>query len=332
MTTDMTRVFSNPSSAPDFTCLSFYKIFGGTSSPCSPTPPCSVFSTCAPGAPLGAGPTSQRGNCILTSFQYVPSGPLISKASIPFSLPPRGLAELPRPPRQTRQSLEPAIANPHSSQYPDLGALVVRRASGHILTLRRYFGGGTVNMVSTSAAADGAWHVSKGQPTGPDAIPPLHEGLEDGTLPFHSILALGEAMAVHAELYGSMANVSAHATALGRRLFEGVAGLRFANGERVCRVYGEEAGFGDSTRQGATVAFNVLRADGTHVSHAEVERKANEQGIWVRSGSVCCPGGVFAALELEEWHLARARSAGRYCGLFILSRWDPFVGVLVMRR
>lgn len=26
--------------------------------------------------------------------------------------------------------------------FPDLGALVVRRASGHILTLRKYFGGG----------------------------------------------------------------------------------------------------------------------------------------------------------------------------------------------
>jgi molybdenum cofactor sulfurtransferase len=26
--------------------------------------------------------------------------------------------------------------------FPDIGALVVRKESGHILTLRRYFGGG----------------------------------------------------------------------------------------------------------------------------------------------------------------------------------------------
>ncbi|KAI1044863.1 hypothetical protein LB505_005197 [Fusarium chuoi] len=34
--------------------------------------------------------------------------------------------------------------------FPDLGALVVRRASGHILNLRRYFGGGTIAQLSPS--------------------------------------------------------------------------------------------------------------------------------------------------------------------------------------
>jgi molybdenum cofactor sulfurtransferase len=32
----------------------------------------------------------------------------------------------------------------------------------------------------------------------------LHDGLEDGTLPFHSILALGIAIDTHLRLYGSM--------------------------------------------------------------------------------------------------------------------------------
>lgn len=68
MTTSMAPVFADPEAAPDFVCVSFYKIFG----------------------------------------------------------------------------------------FPDLGGLVVRKDSGHILALRKYFGGGTVSMVS---AVGGAWYV-----------------------------------------------------------------------------------------------------------------------------------------------------------------------------
>ena len=38
----------------------------------------------------------------------------------------------------------------------------------------------------------------------------LHDHLEDGTLPFHSIIALGAALDVHALPYGSMDNISKH--------------------------------------------------------------------------------------------------------------------------
>ncbi|KAK3341508.1 pyridoxal phosphate-dependent transferase [Lasiosphaeria hispida] len=227
MTSPLADVFADPAAAPDFTCVSFYKIFG----------------------------------------------------------------------------------------FPDLGALVVRKASGHILALRKYFGGGTVSLVSTIS---GAWHMSKGL----EAAPPdedghggrLHEGLEDGTLPFHSILALGEAMGVHAELFGSMGNVSRHTTLLARRLYEGVCGLRYDNGQLLCKMYSEREGYGDPARQGATIAFNVFRRDGTYESYAAVEKAANERGIYVRSGGICCPGGVYSALQYEPWHLTRARSAGHHCG------------------
>lgn len=220
MTGPMAAVFADPDAAPDFVCLSFYKIFG----------------------------------------------------------------------------------------FPDLGGLVVRRESGHILALRKYFGGGTVSMVST---VGGAWHMSKALESGGGGGgaaeeeqhgggAALHEGLEDGTLPFHSILALGEAIDVHAALYGSMENVSAHTTALARRMYRGMRGLRYANGHPVCKIYEEEGeeeddrdgegkmergtGYGDPERQGATVAFNVYRSDGGYESYATVERLANERGVYVRSG------------------------------------------------
>ncbi|KAK3329605.1 pyridoxal phosphate-dependent transferase [Apodospora peruviana] len=242
MTSPMHHVFGDPDSAPDFCCVSFYKIFG----------------------------------------------------------------------------------------FPDLGGLIVRKYSGHILALRKYFGGGTVSLVSTIGQA---WHMSKGLETTAaaaieDGAAPggeqhaaggLHEGLEDGTLPFHSILALGEAIDVHKELYGSMENVSRHTTQLGKRLYRGISGLRYANGQPVCKVYceagmdGDEI-YDDAKRQGATVAFNVFRPDGSYESYAAVEAMANEGGLYIRSGGVCCPGGVFAALQYEPWQLNRARSAGHHCG------------------
>ncbi|KAK1776578.1 pyridoxal phosphate-dependent transferase [Copromyces sp. CBS 386.78] len=239
MTSPMSHVLEDPDSAPDFTCVSFYKIFG----------------------------------------------------------------------------------------FPDVGGLIVRKDSGHILALRKYFGGGTVSLVSTIGSA---WHVSKGLETnthedGNEHTGGLHEGLEDGTLPFHSILALGEAIDVHRELFRSMENISVYTSSLVRRLYQGMKGMRYDNGQPLCKVYhsgdedlwengkGDEV-YGDSRVQGATVAFNVFREDGTYESYAIVEKKANDRGIYVRSGGVCNPGGVFTALQYEPWQLNRAKSAGHHCG------------------
>lgn len=74
---------------------------------------------------------------------------------------------------------------------PNLGALLVQKRHSALLKRRRYFGGGTVEMVTTNPHA---WHASKQDH--------IHEVLEDGTLPFHSIVALGHAMDVHEELFG----------------------------------------------------------------------------------------------------------------------------------
>lgn len=67
--------------------------------------------------------------------------------------------------------------------FPDLGALIVRKDAGHVLAQRKYFGGGTVDMVLTREIQ---WHAKKASS--------IHELLEDGTLPFHSIVALASAL------------------------------------------------------------------------------------------------------------------------------------------
>ena len=234
---------------------------------------------------------------------------LLDAAALAMTAPMEGVfADAARAPDFTCLSLYKIFG------FPDLGALVVRRESGHILTLRRYFGGGTVTMVSTLSSGGGSevWHRSKGlqAPTYN-----LHEGLEDGTLPFHSILALGEAIDVHARLYSSMRAISDHTSYLTARLYAGMASLCYGNGQPLCRIYNEDYGaFGDPVKQGSVIAFNVVRADGQYVPYSDVERLANDAGIYIRSGGVCNPGGIFTMLGYEPWMTERALSAGHHCG------------------
>ncbi|KAI0969907.1 PLP-dependent transferase [Xylaria arbuscula] len=193
--------------------------------------------------------------------------------------------------------------------FPDVGALVVRKESGHILALRKYFGGGTVSMVATFG--DTPWHRSKGlqAPTYK-----LHEGLEDGTLPFHSILALGEAIDVHQRLYRSMRTISAHTSYLIDQLYRGMTGLRHSNGRPACHVYSENRDFSDPSKQGSAISFNMITSSGGYISYTDVERIANSAGFYIRSGGVCNPGGIFSLLGYEPWMTERALSAGHHCG------------------
>jgi molybdenum cofactor sulfurtransferase len=189
--------------------------------------------------------------------------------------------------------------------FPNVGALIVRKASEHVLAKRRYFGGGTVDMIIT---IQDTWHAKKEGA--------LHDQLEDGTLPFHSIFALDHAMTVHERLYGPnpMKFISHHTAQLGKQLFDGLTSLKHSNGQPLCIVYKDDvAVYGDPTLQGATVAFNVARADGTIVGYEEVEEAADERSIYVRSGSHCNPGGMASYLGWSPAEMRAAYSAGHRC-------------------
>jgi len=188
--------------------------------------------------------------------------------------------------------------------FPDLGALIVRKKSGVILQERRYFGGGTVDLV---LSVKEQWHVPKTQF--------LHESLEDGTLPFHNILALDAAIAAHKQLYGTMDQISQHATFLAQRLYDGLANLRHSNSEPVCVMHSH--GFNSKPSpymQGPIVAFNLKNIHGTWVSNTEFEKLAAVRKFHVRSGGLCNPGGVAACLNLEPWEMRQNFSSGFKCG------------------
>lgn len=184
--------------------------------------------------------------------------------------------------------------------FPDLGALIVRRDSGHILNLRKYFGGGTIAQVFP---LNGYSHTVKKGPGlgGPRGLWSIHDAVEDGTLPFHSILALSLAIDTHFRLYGSMvrrlslhsaseltnpqAAVSHHCTNLAVLLYRKLAELRYPDGSLVVELYTDPVtGYKDPSLQGAIFAFNVLRQDRSYVSWLEVERAANSAGVLIRAG------------------------------------------------
>ncbi|KAH0536649.1 hypothetical protein FGG08_006494 [Glutinoglossum americanum] len=188
--------------------------------------------------------------------------------------------------------------------FPDLGALIIRRESGHILQWRKYFGGGTVEMV---VCIKDAWHSKK--------TTSMHDQLEDGTLPFHSIFALGIAMDVHERLFDSMESISRHTSYLSKRMYEGLLALQHQNGLPVCRIYKEDAvTYGDSKKQGATIAFNVQNSKGELVPYSEVERLADTRNIYLRAGGLCNPGGIAVYLGFAPWQMKRSFSAGHRCG------------------
>lgn len=188
--------------------------------------------------------------------------------------------------------------------FPDLGALIVRKKATPILRRRRYFGGGTVEVVTCLKAP---CHIGKEGPS--------HEQMEDGTLPFHNIMALDGALDVHSRLYGSMAKISQHVTALTQELLRALLSFRHGNGRAVCQIYNDPALYFDHGKsQGPVIAFNLRTSHGSWVSLSEVGKLAIIRNVYLRTGGLCNPGGVAAALSLTPQDLKRNFSAGQRCG------------------
>ncbi|KAK2880126.1 hypothetical protein FQN49_000540 [Arthroderma sp. PD_2] len=187
--------------------------------------------------------------------------------------------------------------------FPDLGALIVRKDAGHLFQNRKYFGGGTVGMV---LALGEQWHAKK------DSA--LHEQLEDGTLPFHSIIALHSAFDVHERLYHSMNNISRHTGDMATALYESLSSLEHGNGTKVCEIYKGQGEYTDRALQGPLISFNLKDSVGSWIRKSEVEKLAAVKDIQIRSGTLCNPGGMAYYLGLEADDMRRNYNAGQRCG------------------
>ena len=188
--------------------------------------------------------------------------------------------------------------------FPDLGALIVRKSAARVFERRKYFGGGTVDMVLATGVQ---WHAKKETS--------IHERLEDGTLPFHSIIALDTALDTHERLFGSMANISAHTSFLAKQVYERLSSLAHFNERKVCQIYqSHTSSYGNSHTQGPIIAFNLCNSRGEWVPKTEVEKLATVQNMQIRTGSVCNPGGTASSLGWTGPELRRHYSAGLRCG------------------
>lgn len=189
--------------------------------------------------------------------------------------------------------------------FPDLGALVVRKDAGWVFQHRKYFGGGTVDMVLSLKEQ---WHAKK--------VDSIHSQLEDGTLPIHSIIALDSAFTVHTELFQSLARVARHTGYLADRLHRGLTRLRHGNGRPLVQLYKDDTShYRDTCSQGPVVSFTLRNDDDTFVSNNEVEKLASIRNIHIRTGGLCNPGGIASALSLKPWDMRKNFSTGQHkCG------------------
>lgn len=182
--------------------------------------------------------------------------------------------------------------------YPDLGALFIKKSSSHIIRRKHYFGGGTVDMVTS----DKPWHIKKEL---------LHEALEEGTLPFHNIVSLDHALDIHKKLYGSPSNVLRHARYLAETARTKLGHLTHSNNTNLCHIYSSE--FTD-TSQGPVVAFNLVDPSGRYFRNYLVERLAIKHNIALRVGGMCNPGGIQTALSIPYSEMKRNYDTGVRCG------------------
>jgi molybdenum cofactor sulfurtransferase len=168
-----------------------------------------------------------------------------------------------------------------------VGALLARHEA--LRKLRRpWFCGGTVRFV---AAQPG---VQLSHVTG--------RAFEDGTLNFLDIAAIPLGLDF-LEAIG-MESVNRHVMGLTDRLLHDFEGMRHSSGSPMICVYGPA----DTSRRGATVAFNVLDPEGKLVDFRTVEERANRANLSLRTGYFCNPGAAEFAFEHPDDEIRRCAS------------------------
>jgi molybdenum cofactor sulfurtransferase len=179
--------------------------------------------------------------------------------------------------------------------YPDLGAVLVRKdpRTKAILLGRRYFGGGTQEMMTVDD-----FHSTK---------PDVAEGLEDGTLPFHTILALDSALETFERLYGGRKRIARHASQITWLMHSMLSALHHSNGTPLCEIYSEPG-------HGPIISFNLKSRNTDPIGYAVFEKHASAHGFAIRTGGLCNAGGVRKYLKITNEIMKRNYANGHLCG------------------
>ncbi|KIW04235.1 uncharacterized protein PV09_04541 [Verruconis gallopava] len=184
--------------------------------------------------------------------------------------------------------------------FPDLGGLLIRKSAAHLFSKKKYFAGGTVDGVTV---LEKPFMVRR---------TPLNEQLEEGTLPFHNIIALDHALDVHRKLFTNMDTISSHVAALTGYCYAQLRTLKHKTEQPLCEIYSTSS-IGDPSTHGGTISFNVYRSDGSKVGYRSVEQAADKANLYVRSGAMCNPGGMATHLGWSPEELENVFKAGMRC-------------------
>lgn len=161
-----------------------------------------------------------------------------------------------------------------------------------MLIQRRYFGGGTRDKLTLDS-----WNSPRKL---------IHEALEDGTLPFHTILALDAALDTFNKLFGGQIHIARHAALVSRLAYTLLSSLRYANGRLMCQLYSAQ-------NQGPIIAFNVLSPAGDQVGFLSIE-KLSSHNFALRTGGMCNPGGVQNNLDFSVEEMKNLFANDKVCG------------------
>jgi len=168
--------------------------------------------------------------------------------------------------------------------YPTgIGALLARRKA--VAKLRRpWFAGGTI----TVASVQGDKYYLAEAPA----------GFEDGTLDYLNIpaveIGLNHIRAIGYEL------IHERVRTLTGWLLDNLSKMEHSNGSALVRIYGPLT----TIRRGGAVTANFFDRDGMAIDHRQIEQKAGEHNISLRTGCFCNPGAGEVALGISKPELA----------------------------
>lgn len=192
--------------------------------------------------------------------------------------------------------------------YPTgVGALIAQKASLRKLH-RPWFAGGTIEMVSIVGDTS---EMARGD---------TNEAYEDGTLNFLAIPAIATGLKWIQHL--SMENITLRVRCLTDFLLKELQLTKHWNGEGVVQILGPR----DIHMRGGTVALLFKRPDGRFFNIREVERRANEFMISIRTGCFCNPGGMEMQFNVTKEAVERALSRKRRKGFILKPEYVESLG------
>ena len=163
--------------------------------------------------------------------------------------------------------------------YPTgVGALIARVDALQKLH-RPWFAGGTITVASVSADRY--------------VLAPGAAAFEDGTLDYANIPAVQ--MGLDLVEQTGLDVIHDRVMCLTSWLLDRLSELRHANGQPLLTIYGPKI----PDRRGGTIAMNFHDRDGAVIDHADIEARASEHRISLRTGCFCNPGAGELALGLS---------------------------------